>query len=177
MAKTVALLGSVNVGGNRVVMAELRSAMEEMGLAGVRTVVGSGNVIFDTPSSDDPALAERIAEKVEERFGFRPSVALLTKDELAAAIADNPFAESGEAKQVHTVFLSGPLDKAPFDAFARDYDGPEKLAAGRNCFHVDFAGGVARSTLGRDLARAKLFHETGTARNLRSMQRIWEAMA
>lgn len=176
MAKTVALLGSINVGGNRVVMAELRSALEEMGLSGVKTVVGSGNVIFDTPSGEICDLAASIAKKVEERFGFSPSAVLLTKNELAAAIADNPFADSGEAKQVHTVFLAGSLDKMAFAAFARDYTGPEKLAPGRNCFHVDFAGGVARSTLGRDMARAKLFSEVGTARNLRSMQRILEAM-
>ena len=47
MARYVALFGSINVGGNRLTMADLRAAFEAEGFRNVETVVASGNVLFD----------------------------------------------------------------------------------------------------------------------------------
>ena len=46
MTRYVALLGSINVGGNRLSMADLREAMEREDFENVETVVASGNVKF-----------------------------------------------------------------------------------------------------------------------------------
>ena len=46
MARYVALFGSINVGGNRLTMADLRAAFAAEGFADVETVVASGNLIF-----------------------------------------------------------------------------------------------------------------------------------
>ena len=56
MARHVALLGSINVGGNRLKMADLVVAMEKRGFANVATVVASGNVLFDHERAPDAAL-------------------------------------------------------------------------------------------------------------------------
>lgn len=53
MPRYVALLGSVNVGGNRVKMADLRAALEAEGFSDVATVVASGNVLFDHVGAPD----------------------------------------------------------------------------------------------------------------------------
>ena len=50
MARYVALFGSINVGGNRLTMADLRAAFEAEGFSDVETVVASGNVIFSHPA-------------------------------------------------------------------------------------------------------------------------------
>ena len=108
----VAFLGSINVGGNRLKMAELKAALEQAGLANVATVTASGNVLFDHDGAADETLAQRIGKVVQDRFGIDCTVVVRTRDELAAAIADNPFAGDGEENLVHTVFLDGPLDRA-----------------------------------------------------------------
>ena len=49
MPRFVALLRGVNVGGNkRVPMAELRVALEALGYTNVRTLLNSGNAVFDS---------------------------------------------------------------------------------------------------------------------------------
>src|SRR5688572_7790977 len=130
VAQYVALLGSINVGGNRLKMDELRAALEDEGFEKVQTVVASGNVLFEHDKAPDAALEQRIAQVIKDRFGINSFAAVRSKAELRSAIEDNPFAKDGEHRFVHTIFLSEPLDRAAFEAFARSYDGPERLAAG-----------------------------------------------
>ena len=176
MTRYVALLGSINVGGNRLKMAELREALEREDFADVETVVASGNVLFSHDERPSEGLAEKIAYVVKDRFGIDTFAAVRSRDELAAAIADNPFRADGEARFVHTIFLDQPLDRTAFEAFAKAYPGPERLAASEREFFVDYAEGVGRSALDPAMAKAKLIKCRATARNLRSLQRILDKM-
>ena len=173
MTRYVALLGSINVGGNRLKMAELRDALEREDFADVETVVASGNVLFSHDERPSDGLAEKLAHVVRERFGIDTFAAVRSRDELAAAIAENPFAADGEPKAVHTVFTQTPLDRRAFAAFMEGYRGPERLAAGTHEFFVDFRAGVADSKLGQAMKPLKL---RTTARNVRSLQRILDKM-
>ena len=154
MPRYVALLGSINVGGNRLKMDELRVALEDEGFVNVQTVVASGNVLF----------------------GIDSFAAVRGRAELASAVDDNPFVKDGEAKFVHTVFLSDELDRGAFEAFAKAYDGPERLAPGKREFFVDFVDGVARSKLDPAMKKAKVVKGRATARNIRSIGRMLEKM-
>lgn len=177
MTRYVALLGSINVGGNRLKMTELREALEREDFEDVETVVASGNVLFSHDERPSEGLAEKIAYVVKDRFGIDTFAAVRSRDELAAAIADNPFREDGEARFVHTIFLDQPLDREPFEAFAKSYAGPERLAAGEREFYVDFVDGVARSMLDLAMKKAKvLAGRRATARSVRSLQRILDKM-
>jgi len=176
MPQYVALLGSINVGGNRLKMDELRAALEDEGFEKVQTVVASGNVLFEHDKAPDAALAQRIGDVIEDRFGINSFAAVRSKAELQAAIGDNPFAKDGEHKYVHTIFLSEPLDRGSFEAFARTYEGPERLAAGMREYYVDYAEGVARSKLDPAMTKAKVIKCRATARNLRSIARMLEKM-
>ncbi len=176
MPRYVALLGSINVGGNRLKMADLKAALEAEGFANVATVVASGNVLFDHPSAADAGLEQRLAGIVKNRFGIDSFAAVRSRAELAAAVENNPFAADGEPKFVHTVFLSGELDREAFEAFARTYDGPERLAPGKREFYVDFVDGVARSMLDPAMKKAGVVKCRATARNVRSIGRMLERM-
>jgi len=173
MTRYVALLGSINVGGNRLKMDELKAALEAEGFDNVATVVASGNVLFDHAKAADAKLEARIAAIVKDRFGIDTFAAVRSRDELRAAIDDNPFRGENEDKFVHTMFLQEPLDRAAFDDFAKDYEGPERLAAGTREFFVDFGDGVADSKLGQAMRPLKL---RSTARNVRSLQRMLDKM-
>ena len=57
----VAFLRGINVGGHRLIkMTELAKIFSEMGLAGVRTVIASGNVLFSSDEIDEGRLATKI---------------------------------------------------------------------------------------------------------------------
>jgi uncharacterized protein (DUF1697 family) len=176
MARYVALLGSINVGGNRLKMAELREALEREDFEEVETVVASGNVLFRHEERPSEGLAEKIEHIVKDRFGIASFAAVRSREELAAAIANNPFTKDGEPKFVHTIFLEQPLDRAAFEGFAASFDGPERIAPGDREFYVDFNAGVAGSQFDAAFRRAKVVNGRATARNVRSLQRILDKM-
>jgi uncharacterized protein (DUF1697 family) len=173
MTRYVALLGSINVGGNRLKMAELREALEREDFANVETVVASGNVLFSHDERPSDGLAEKIAHIVRDRFGIDTFAVVRSRDELAAAISDNPFATDGEPNRVHTVFTQQPLDLDAFAQVMSSYPGPERVAPGTREFFVDFCQGVADSKLGQAMRKLKI---RSTARNVRSLQRMLDKM-
>jgi len=176
MTRYVALLGSINVGGNRLLMADLREALEREEFEDVETVIASGNVLFSHDERPTEGLSEKIAHIVRDRFGIDTFAAVRSQDELRSAIEDNPFAKDGEHKYVHTIFLSEPLDRAAFEAFAKTYAGPERLAPGTREFYVDYAVGVGRSLLDPAMKKAGVIKCRATARNVRSLGRMLEKM-
>lgn len=176
MARYVALLGSINVGGNRLLMTDLREALEREDFEDVETVVASGNVLFSHDERPSAGLAEKIAYIIRDRFDIDTFAAVRSKDELQAAIVNNPFTKDGESNFVHTIFLAEPLDREAFEAFVKGYDGPERLAAGTMEFFVDFREGVGRSKLDPAMKKAKVIKSRATARNVRSLQRMLDKM-
>ncbi|ANU08474.1 DUF1697 domain-containing protein [Paraurantiacibacter namhicola] len=177
MVQFAALLGAINVGGNRLSMADLRHALEREGFDAVETVIASGNVLFQHEDRPAAGIAEKIAHVVAERFDIDSFAVVLTREELAAAIAANPFREDGDASQVHAIFLEGELDSAAFDALVEHYAdrGPERIAAGERALHVDYRAGVGRSKLTAPYIERQL-GQRGTARNMRSLRRILDKM-
>ena len=105
MPRYLALFGSINVGGNRLKMADLRYAFEREEFENVETVVASGNVLFDFDDRPTEGLEELFAYMMRERFDIDSFVAVRTKEEVRAAVEDNPFVGAGEDKFVHTHFL------------------------------------------------------------------------
>ncbi|MCP9222280.1 DUF1697 domain-containing protein [Erythrobacter sp. LQ02-29] len=173
MTRYAALLGSINVGGNQLKMAELRAALADRGFANVATVIASGNVLFDHAPATDAELAARIADVVKNDFGIESLVVVRTANELRAAIDDNPFVGENEDRFVHTHFVPEPLDRPAFEAFVAAYDGPERVAVGDRAFFVDYRGGVGDSKLHQKMRPLGL---RNTARNVGSLQRILDKM-
>ena len=177
MPRYVAFFGSINVGGNRLKMAELRAALEAEDFANLETVVASGNVLFDHDERPTRGLEEKLERLVRQRFAMRSIVAVRSRDEVAAAIADNPFAATGDAQMVHTMFLEDDADPAQFRVLQADHEGrgPEQLALGDRALYIDYVEGVGNSRLTGAFIERRL-DRRGTARNMRSLARILAKM-
>ena len=80
MARYVALFGSINVGGNRLTMADLRAAFEAEGFSDVETVVASGNVLFDHDARPTRGLEEKVSIMVEDRFDMTSAALVRSRD-------------------------------------------------------------------------------------------------
>jgi len=178
MACYVALLGSINVGGNRLKMVELREALEREDFADVETVVASGNVLFTHDERPSDGLGEKIAYIVHDRFGIDTFACVRSKAELEATLAENPFVGEGENKLVHVHFLTGQPGDEQFVRLADDHAGrgPERLAPGTRALHIDYVDGVGNSKLTGPFIEKRLGCK-GTARNVRSIARIIEKFA
>jgi uncharacterized protein (DUF1697 family) len=132
MARYVAFLRAINVGGHTVKMDALARAFEAMGFARVETFIASGNVIFDSRSADESKLVRTIEAALGRSLGYEVATFVRTLGELAAVAGREPFprARLDEATAFVVGFLSAPLDPAARDrlmALRTDIDD----------FHVD----------------------------------------
>jgi uncharacterized protein (DUF1697 family) len=173
VTRYAAFFGSINVGGNRLLMADLREALEREEFEEVETVVASGNVLFSHDERPSEGLSEKLAYVLRDRFGIDTFAAVRSREEVRAAIEDNPFHGEGADNAVHTVFLDGQPTQAQFDKLLADHAGRghERLALGDRALYIDFVDGVARSKLTGSFCDRRLGCR-GTARNMRSLQRI-----
>lgn len=178
MTRYVALFGSINVGGNRVTMADLRWAFEREGLTGLETVVASGNLLFDYDERPLDGLEDLFAHVMLERFEIKSFVAVRDRAAIAQAVEGNPFTGIGKDNLVHTLFLERQPDQAAFDKLAADQAmrGLEKLAIGERSIYIDFVSSVAESKLTSAFIERRLGCR-GTARNVRSIARILSKMS
>jgi uncharacterized protein (DUF1697 family) len=86
----VALLRAVNLGSrNKVPMARLREVMTADGYRDVRTLIASGNVVFERARPSAAALERLIAEE----FGVTTTVILRSAAQLRKLAATKPFEE------------------------------------------------------------------------------------
>jgi uncharacterized protein (DUF1697 family) len=88
LASWVALLRAVNLGSrNTVPMAELRSVLADAGYADVRTVIASGNVVFEA-SRPKAAALERL---IRDAFDVTTTVILRSGAQIRALRGAQPF--------------------------------------------------------------------------------------
>ena len=168
----LALLGSINIGGNRVKMVDLKAAMAKAGFGEVTTVAASGNVILED-SREPKAIEAAIETLLKDQFGFNSCVMLRSEQEVRSAVDDNPFYGVGSDKMVHSIFLAD--DPAPglFDAFnaERRSKGDETLAIGPRVLYLNYVHGVSNSDITGKLLERRL-GVRGTARNMNSLKNI-----
>lgn len=177
MPRYIALFSSINVGGNRLSMVDLRYAFEREEFENVDTVVASGNVLFDFDERPTDGLEDLFAHMMQERFGIASFVAVRSREEVRAAVEDNPFTGIGADAQVHTHFLERQPQPELFAKMVEDYAprGAEKLALGDRALYIDYVDGVGNSRLTSAFIERRLGCR-GTARNVRSLARILTKM-
>lgn len=85
----IAFLRGINVGGHhKVPMADLRDEMKNLGYKNIRTILNSGNVIFD--ATGDP-LSDNLSHYFEKRFGFSIPVVVVKSIIIQDLLRQNPF--------------------------------------------------------------------------------------
>lgn len=92
MPTYVALLRGINSGKNpNTKMDVLKKAFEDLGFKNVKTVIASGNVIFETGATDTFTMAKKIEKGLTPVIGFRSDIIVRTIDEIHTLIKKNPF--------------------------------------------------------------------------------------
>jgi uncharacterized protein (DUF1697 family) len=116
-------------------MPELKRAFEKGGFEDVKTVLGSGNVVFSARATSDAALQRRAEAVMKEHLGRAFVTVIRSVEELQALLAKDPFAQyrlPAESKRIVTF-----LREAPARAPSRlpDQDGARILhVTGREVF-------------------------------------------
>ncbi len=88
--KYVAFLRGINVGGKSMVkMADLKKLFESLEFTNVKTLLNSGNVIFEASSSK--SLAQNIETALEKKYGRQINVIIRSIDQIDKLVKSAPF--------------------------------------------------------------------------------------
>ena len=110
MMRYALLVRGINVGGkNKVVMAQLRQELTELGLEKVETYINSGNIFF---TSTDPKA--RLVEELETFFAvnypFIQSFSLLSQEDYEEELKNLPAWWSEDLARKDVLFYTDGLD-------------------------------------------------------------------
>jgi uncharacterized protein (DUF1697 family) len=161
----VALIRGINVGkAKRVAMADLRTLLERLGHGDVRTLLNSGNVVFTAARATPARIAERIEKAMTTELGVSARVTVLTAEELADAVAENPLVKVATDPSRHLVaFLRNPTDRAKLEPIRKQDWTPEALAVGSSVVYLWCPEGILKTPVGAAVYRA--LGDGVTARN------------
>jgi len=114
MARYIAFLRAINVGGHTVKMDVLRQFFEALGFSNVETFIASGNVVFETAAKNTHTLEKKIEQQLRAALGYEVATFIRTEAELAAIAQYQPFpsAQMEAATAFNIAFLAEPLDAA-----------------------------------------------------------------
>ncbi|PKG97331.1 DUF1697 domain-containing protein [Paraglaciecola sp. MB-3u-78] len=88
MSSWVVLLRGINVGGKNIVpMKQLSEMLVGLDCQNVQTYIQSGNVLLQHHESNSQTLSKQIVEQMEQSFGFKPHILLLTLTRFECATA------------------------------------------------------------------------------------------
>jgi uncharacterized protein (DUF1697 family) len=88
----VAFLRGINVGGHGVIkMAEIKRIFESLKFKNVKTILASGNVLFESTASDPSALTLKVEKRFSEVLGREIGIVLRTFEHLQELAASEPF--------------------------------------------------------------------------------------
>jgi uncharacterized protein (DUF1697 family) len=173
--KHLALLRGINVGGKAVLpMKELAAIFAAAGASSVKTLIQSGNVVFE--AADAAALCTVVTAEIARAYGYPGRIVLRGADELRKAYAGNPFAKAGApVETLHVYFLADWPDAAAVKGLdAERSPGDSFVVKGREIFlHVP--NGMARTKLTNAYFDSKL-KTVSTARNWKTVGKLVEMM-
>jgi uncharacterized protein (DUF1697 family) len=170
------LLRGINVGGNsRLPMETLKDCLACQGAAHIQTYLNSGNAVFTCRAPNTDKFLSALAADLTARIGFTPQMLLLTRGELAAALASNPFPEAcADGSNLHLGFLETIPAAPDLSKLAGLQTSTEKWRLIGKVFYLYAPDGVGRSKLAAGAEKA--LGVTLTDRNWRTARKLLELM-
>jgi uncharacterized protein (DUF1697 family) len=163
MTAYIALLRAVNVGGTgKLAMDDLKAMCEADGFRSVRTYIASGNVVFESPLSEN-AVKKKLESRLLGHAGKHVGVIVRTVKEMAEVLTRNPFPNAPGNRTI-AIFL----DEAPPANVADTASGRvnEEVREGKREIYVLYDENMGRSKL--KIPSAK----NGTARNMNTIAKL-----
>ena len=110
MTRYALLVRGINVGGkNKVVMAQLRQELTELGLEKVETYINSGNIFF-TSTAPKAQLVEKLEAFFAVHYPFIQSFSLLSQEDYEAELNNLPDWWTKDLARKDVLFYTEGLD-------------------------------------------------------------------
>ncbi len=156
-------------------MADLRSLVESLGYADVRTLLNSGNVVFTT--KDPPVrAAARIEASLEQKLGIFSRVTVLASAEVEQIANENSLASevTGPSRLLVAV-VNDPAHLVRLEPLVRHDWAPDALVIGSRAAYMWCAEGILSSKLPDSVGR--LLGDGVTTRNWSTFTKLRDLLA
>lgn len=172
MPRFIALLRGVNVGtAKRVPMAEWRGLLEGLGYSNVRTLLNSGNAVFDSTIRTNATHEARIAAAITDAMHIEVPVVVKSAKDFAAIEAENPLATvATDPSRLLVTFardVTALQALAPLLALVKP---PDEFRIGKEAAYLWCANGILQSKAGEALLGK--VGQSVTTRNWATVQKI-----
>jgi uncharacterized protein (DUF1697 family) len=150
MPTHIALLRGINVGGhNLVAMSDLRDFLTALGCEAPRSLLQSGNLVFQCASRPRADLERWLETEAEKRLGLRTDFHVRAAKEWENIIANNPFPEEAKRDPAHLVvmFLKRAPDQRAVKALQAAIKGREIVRADGTQAYITYPDGIGPSRL------------------------------
>jgi uncharacterized protein (DUF1697 family) len=174
MSTFVAVLRAINLGAhNRIAMADLRAMCETIGLANPKTLLLSGNVVFESRTASIEKLERLLEDASTKHLGVTTDYFVRSAVEWQAIIAGNPFPAEAKSDPGHLLMMC--LREAPgapaVKALQAAIKGRERVrVTGKDAYFV-YPDGVGTSKLTITIIE-KMLGTRGTARNWNTVLKL-----
>ncbi|WP_247928703.1 DUF1697 domain-containing protein [Streptococcus mitis] len=112
MTRYALLVRGINVGGkNKVVMAQLRQELTELGLENIETYINSGNIFF-TSTAPKAQLVEKLEVFFEVHYPFIQSFSLLSQEDYEEELNNLPDWWTKDLARKDVLFYTEDLEVA-----------------------------------------------------------------
>ena len=140
MAKYVALLRGINVGGkNLIKMADLKACFEDQGFENVATYIASGNVFFDSGERSVAKLTQQIEKTLSKRFDYTATVVIRSRSQMRSVVEKAPKGYGSQPSRYlsDVVFLMPPLRPAAILKSLPTREGVDQAYAGPGVIYLE----------------------------------------
>ena len=170
----ISLLRGINVGGNKKIkMADLRDLYTSLGFQNTKTVLQSGNAVFETDLTDMAVIKQTISDAIQTTFGFDVQIILRTPNQLEAIVANHPFTDEqlNDPAKISIVYLDSIPDDEALDDLRDSNTGREEINSKGQQLYLFYPDGKGSSKLDNGRIERKL-KVKATARNWNTTQKI-----
>lgn len=172
-----AFLRAVNVAGNQLSMTALKALLESLGLEHPKSILQTGNVIFEADAQNAADLETLLQRETEERLNVCTEYFIRDAKAVAKIIADNPLvkeARTDPARLVVFLLKQRPARKS-VEKLQAQIKGPEMVTWGDRHVYISYPEGQGRSKLTNAVIE-KLLASRGTARNWNTVLKMYAAI-
>jgi uncharacterized protein (DUF1697 family) len=127
MIKYIAFLRGIGPGNPNMRNNRLRAVFEEIGFSNVRSVISSGNIIFETRRTNILEIETEIERALFEKLGFRTTAIIRNEAQIQKLVTANPFGDRIHGADLYLLatFTKNPLKlqfKLPYQPPGKPYE-------------------------------------------------------
>lgn len=174
MSTHLALLRAINLPAhNKVAMSDLRDLLAQLGFGAPRSLLQSGNLVFQSPTRTGPRLERFLEVEAQKRLDLHTDFMVRTAGEWDTVVAHNPFPDEAKRDPAHllVMFLKDAPDAQAVKLLSAAITGREIVRADGKHAYIVYPDGVGRSRLTTAIIEKRL-GTRGTGRNWNTVLKL-----